>query len=253
MITSKDNKLIKYCIQVKDKKASRKEKVCLVETYKIVREMLQRNLVIKIICIEPKFELFSNISSVQIEKITDSLADFLSDTKTTDGVFALCRIPETSDKLSDRILVLDNIQDPSNMGAIIRSACAFGYDTILSVNSVYPYSYKCIRSSMGHIFNVNFIETDYENLQKLKTKNNIKFVCADMRGENLDNFHYKAEKIAVIIGNEGQGVSKEIENLSDYIISIPMKNSVESLNASVSASIIMYYLKKWGIFYVRTQ
>ena len=97
---------------------------------------------------------------------------------------------------------------------------------------------------MGHIFNVNYIETDYENLQKLKTKNNIKFVCADMRGENLDNFHSKAEKIAVIIGNEGQGISKEIENLSDYTISIPMKNSVESLNASVSASIIMYYLKK---------
>ena len=97
---------------------------------------------------------------------------------------------------------------------------------------------------MGHIFNVNFIETDYENLQKIKTKNNIKFICADMSGEDLDNFHSKDEKIAVIIGNEGQGVSKEIEDLSDYIISIPMKNSVESLNASVSASIIMYYLKK---------
>ena len=244
MITSKDNKLIKYCIQAKDKKISRKENVCLVETYKIVREMLERNLVIKIICTESKFELFSNISSIQIEKITPGIADFLSDTKTTDGVFALCKIPETSEKLSDRILVLDNIQDPSNMGAIVRSACAFGYDTILSVNSVYPYSYKCIRSSMGHIFNINFIETDYENLQKLKTKNNIKFICADMSGENLDNFHSKDEKIAVIIGNEGQGVSKEIENLSDYIISIPMKNSVESLNASVSASIIMYYLKK---------
>lgn len=244
MITSKDNKLIKYCIQVKDKKISRKENVCLVETYKIVREMLDRNLVIKIICIEPKSELFSSISSVPIEKISSNIADFLSDTKTTDGVFALCKIPKTSEKLSDRIVVLDNIQDPSNMGAIIRSACAFGYDTILSVNSVYPYSYKCIRSSMGHIFNVNFIETDYENLQKIKTKNNIKFICADMSGENLDNFHSKDEKIAVIIGNEGQGVSKEIENLSDYIISIPMKNSVESLNASVSASIIMYYLKK---------
>lgn len=244
MITSKDNKLIKYCIQVKDKKISRKENVCLVETYKIVREMLDRNLVIKIICIEPKSELFSSVSSVPIEKISSNIADFLSDTKTTDGVFALCKIPETSEILSDRILILDNIQDPSNMGAIVRSACAFGYDTILSVNSVYPYSYKCIRSSMGHIFNVNFIETDYENLQKIKTKNNIKFICADMSGENLDNFHSKDEKIAVIIGNEGQGVSKEIEDLSDYIISIPMKNSVESLNASVSASIIMYYLKK---------
>ena len=244
MITSKDNKLIKYCIQVKDKKISRKENVCLVETYKIVREMLDRNLVIKIICIEPKSEVFSSISSVPIEKISSNIADFLSDTKTTDGVFALCKIPETSEILSDRILILDNIQDPSNMGAIVRSACAFGYDTILSVNSVYPYSYKCIRSSMGHIFNVNFIETDYENLQKIKTKNNIKFICADMSGEYLDNFHSKDEKIAVIIGNEGQGVSKEIEDLSDYIISIPMKNSVESLNASVSASIIMYYLKK---------
>lgn len=244
MILSKDNKLIKYCIQVKDKKISRKENVCLVETYKIVREMLERNLVTKILCTESKFQLFSEIKNVQIELITSSLADFLSDTKTTDGVFALCKIPKISGKLSDRILVLDNIQDPSNMGAIIRSACAFGFETILSVNSVYPYSYKCIRSSMGHIFNVNFIETDYENLQEIKTKNNIKFICADMIGENLDNFQANNEKLAVIIGNEGQGVSKEIEQMSDYTVSIPMKNSVESLNASVSASIIMYYLKK---------
>lgn len=242
MITSRDNKLIKYCIQVKDKKFSKIEKVCLVETYKIVNELVHKGLLIKIFCVQEKHKLFENLS-VPVEIISDSIAKYLSDTITTDGVFALCKI-SNEEKVSKRMLILDNIQDPTNVGAIIRSACAFGFDQIYAIDSAYPYTPKCIRCSMGQIFNVNYNICNYEDLNRLKTDNNIKFVCADMNGIELDKFNHKQEKLAIIIGNEGQGVSDNLRDNSEYFLSIPMQNGVESLNASISASIIMYYLRK---------
>lgn len=243
MITSRENKLIKYCIQVKDKKESRREKVCFVETYKIVKELIEKKIVAKIFCVPEKLSFFQDCN-IPIETINSNIAKYLSDTITTDGVFALCRINTKANESFDRMLILDNIQDPTNMGAIIRSACAFGFDQIFAINCVYPYTPKGIRCSMGQIFNVNFVEINYENLIQIKTKNNIKFVCADMNGIELDNFGHSNEKLGIIIGNEGQGVSDFLKVNSEYFLSIPMQNNVESLNASVSASIIMYYLRK---------
>lgn len=242
MITSRDNKLIKYCIQAKDKKFSNSENICLVETYKIVKELLAKNLITRVFCTQAKASLFDS-AIVPVEIISDSIAKYLSDTMTTDGVFALCKIAKVKSH-SSRILILDNIQDPTNVGAIIRSACAFGFDEIYAIDSAYPYTPKCIRCSMGQIFNVGYNICNYNDLIKLKTDNNIKFVCADMNGVELDKFEHKEEKLAIIIGNEGQGVSDELTKISDYCLSIPMQNNVESLNAGISASIIMYYLRK---------
>jgi TrmH family RNA methyltransferase len=129
------------------------------------------------------------------------------------------------------------------LGAIIRTACAFGFDTIFTIDSVYPYSAKAIRSSMGYVFTVNFVDVDYSQLEKIKKNNNILFYAADMDGEIIDDIVVNAENVAVIIGNEGQGVSKELRLVADKTVAIPMKNNVESLNASVSASIIMYFLR----------
>lgn len=243
MITSRENKLIKYCVQVKDKKFSKLENICLIETYKIVKELDAKKLLTTIFCVEDKAKLFNN-SNTKVELITDNIAKYLSDTMTTDGVFALCKIKNDKIAVKNRILILDNIQDPTNMGAIIRSACAFGFDQIFAVNSAYPYTPKCIRCSMGQIFNVNYTMCNYDYLNELKQNNNMKFVCADMNGIELDKFNHTNEKLGIIIGNEGQGVSDTLKNNSEYFVSIPMQNNVESLNASVSASIIMYYLRK---------
>ena len=96
---------------------------------------------------------------------------------------------------------------------------------------------------MGYIFDVNYIDITYEELFNLKKEHNITFISADMNGENIDSFSNSAEKFAVIIGNEGQGISDKLMQASDRIVSIPMSNGVESLNASVSAGILMYLLK----------
>ena len=243
MITSKDNSIIKLCNQVKNKKYSREYGLCLVESIKVVSELYLKGLITHILVTDNKYDLIKNYTNVKIDIISENIANFLSDASTTDGVLALCKIPNNLDIDYSRSIILDNIQDPSNIGAIIRSACAFGYTTIFAINSVYPYSYKCIRSSMGYIFDVNYIDTTYEQLFKLKNDKNIKFISADMDGEIVDSKMQFDGNFALIIGNEGQGVGRELMSMSDKKISIAMENNVESLNASVSAGILMYLVK----------
>lgn len=244
MITSKDNNLIKLANQIKTKKFSREHGLCLVESIKIVSQLYLSGVVSNILVTEDKFPLVSKYTNAKIDIISDSIADYLSDTVTTDGVIAICKIPNQREHNFSRCLVLDRIQDPSNLGAIIRSAMAFGFKTILSIDSVYPYTYKCIRASMGYVFDIDILDVDYSNVLELKKKHHITFITADMDGVLVDQVGNIYNNIALVIGNEGQGVSLDMRNLSDTTVRIPMQNDVESLNASVSASILMYELNK---------
>lgn len=243
MITSKSNELIKDVLKLKEKKYSKEQGKCIVESIKLVTELYNRGLLDCILVTDKKLELVHKFNNIRIEVISDSIAKYIADAVTTDGVFAICRIPKVKEIKYNKCLILDRIQDPANIGAIIRSARAFGFDTIFSLNSVYPYTFKTIRSSMGHIFGVNFIETNLTELNELKTQYSIKFLSADMDGIDIGKFQKTNDNIAIIIGNEGQGVGDELRKLSDTIVAIPMNENVESLNASVSAGIIMYLLK----------
>lgn len=243
MITSKDNDLIKLCQKVKSKKYSKLNNLCFVETYKIVKELYNKALIKHILVREDKFSCFSNLKNVKIDVISNNLCDNLSDTMSNDGVFALCALPKHKEVDYSKCIILDCLQDPSNVGAIIRSARAFGYNTIFAINSVYPFTYKCIRSSMSYIFDINYIETTYDELLELKKNKNITIITADMDGKDINNFQKNYNNFALVIGNEGNGISDKIMQISDKTVSIPMENGVESLNASVSASLLMYLLK----------
>ena len=242
MITSKENNLIKLANSIKQKKHSRETGLCFVESIKIVKELYNKNFVEQVLVTQDKLKLVNNFKC-KIEVISDNIAKYLSDSVTTDGVFAIVKIknPRVS---FDRCLILDRIQDPSNIGAIVRSACAFGFKKIFAINSVYPYSFKCIRSSMGYIFDIDYNEISLQDLIKIKNDNNLKIICADMSGESIETYKASSEPLAIVIGNEGQGVDEELFQIADKTIKIPMQNAVESLNASVSAGIIMFNLKK---------
>ena len=196
-----------------------------------------------VILSEEKENFKSQFLNVKVEIVSNHIARYLSDSVSNDGVMAIVNIVNSCDIDYAKCLILDNIQDPSNLGAIIRSARAFGYNTIFSINYVYPYTFKAIRSSMGYVFDINIIDIDINHLLELKKLHNLTIISADMDGVSLDNVDKLSSNYAIVIGNEGQGISNEILNNSDLTVSIPMLNGVESLNASVSASILMYNLK----------
>ena len=148
-------------------------------------------------------------------------------------------------KIKDKVLCLDNIQDPGNLGTIIRSAVAFNFDTIILNNeSVDLYNDKVIRACEGMIFNINIIRCNLkEKLDQLK-KDNYKIIGTSVKNNNLLKNIETGNKFAIVLGNEGKGISKEIDELCDDYIYIKMNDKCESLNVAVASSIIMYELSR---------
>lgn len=244
LITSKQNNIIKYANSIKEAKYIKKYGECLVESEKVVKELVAKNLVSTILVEENKVDKYDSILKNFTGKaylINDSVSNYLSESITSSGIFGFVKIQENHEVVGNKILVLDNLQDPSNLGAIIRSAMAFDFKSIIMLNGVYPYTPKVIRSSMSYVFDINIISMNTIQLVDFLNKNHYNLVCADMSGEEL-KMYKKPDKIALVIGNEGNGVSDEIMRLANSVVRIPMSNGVESLNAGVSASIIMYKL-----------
>ncbi|MEG0229163.1 MAG: RNA methyltransferase, partial [Oscillospiraceae bacterium] len=192
-------------------------------------------------------------------------AEKISDFKSPQGFFALCEKPknfESIDKYEDtdiilnikdkkqRIIALDNIQDPGNLGTIIRTALAFGFDcAFLSSNCVDLFSSKVIRATMGAFFGYNIIccENLTEDLNHLKNSGfTIYGTLLDNEAKNLKEIVF-SKKSVIIIGNEGHGISENIKNICDEKIYIPMKpfkGQIQSLNAASAASVVMWEASK---------
>lgn len=244
LITSKQNDIIKYANSIKEPKYAKKFGECFVESEKIIKEVFSKGLLTTILVESEKKDKYDNIIknfNGKVYEISSSISNFITESVTSSGIFGFAKVPINNAIVGDKILVLDNLQDPSNLGSIIRSAMAFGFKSIVMLNGVYPYSAKVIRSSMSYVFDINIICLNTPQLVDFLKENNYNLVCADMSGSPLKDF-VPPKKLALVIGNEGQGVSNELRELADLTVKIPMQNNVESLNASVSASIIMYKL-----------
>lgn len=247
-ITSISNPTVKFTTSLKNKKDCIANDLCFVEGEKIIMDMLTKGYTPNRLFIEEsKLEKYADLATKYENityKVSQAVAKKLSDTVTNPGIFGLFNLPkQKSFDYKSKFLIIDNLQDPSNLGAIIRSAVAFGFVNIVSINSVFPYLPKVIRSSMGYVFDVNFINMTFSDLEKQKMDTPFQLVSANLNGEDLKNVSLQ-DSFGLIIGNEGNGVSKCLQNLSDVTVTIPMQNNVESLNASVSASILMYNLSK---------
>lgn len=181
-----------------------------------------------------------------VEIVSDEVYRSLSDTVTPQGVLAVVRQPSWSLDLSlyeegCRLLLLDGIQDPGNLGTIIRTAEAAGCDmVIMSEDCADIFNPKVIRSTMGSIFRVPFFSDDLVSvIEALKAENIAVYGAALEDSENFYEVSFGA-KTAVVIGNEGNGISRSVLNSVNARIRIPMKGQVESLNAAVSAALILY-------------
>lgn len=236
IITSLNNPTIKEISKLKNKKYRDLTNTYLVEGDHLVEEAYKNNLLIKIILLE------DTICNYDIEKIyvTKEVMKKLTELDTPNKIIGIVK-KNTPLAIGNKILILDNIQDPGNLGTIIRSSVAFDIDTIvLSPNTVDIYNPKVIRSTQGMIFYTNIITLELkEFINEIKTKNYTIFGTNVRNGKNIKEITLP-EKFALVLGNEGQGVSKEIESLCDDNIYIKMSSKCESLNVSVATSILLY-------------
>lgn len=237
VITSVNNEYIKKLCKLKEKKYRDIENKFLVEGYHLVMEAYNAKLLDSVVLLEgEKVPIYD----IDITYVSKDVMKKLSDVVSGSHIIGIVRKKE--DKMvGDRILILDDIQDPGNLGTMIRSAKAFGFDTIiLSKNSVDLYNPKVVRSTQGMLFYVNILVRDLGCfINNLKEDDYVIYGSdvrngIDVREEDIPS------KIAIVIGNEGNGISAEVKKLCDKNLYIKMSDEVESLNAGVAASILMY-------------
>lgn len=241
LYTSIENKKIKDIKKLNQKKYRDKTGQFLVEGSHLVLEAFKSGNLNELILEQD--ELFP--LDIETMYVTNDLLYYISDVETPQHVMGICRKMDEKKELGNRLLVLDGIQDPGNLGTIIRSAVAFNVDTIvLGKGTVDLYNPKVVRSSQGMMFHINIIERDLQEfLPKLKEEQYQILGTRVTHGKSLKNIEKKS-KSAIIMGNEGNGMSEEIMRYCDDFIYIDMNSACESLNVGVATSIILYELDK---------
>lgn len=254
VITSKENSLIKLISSLQSSAKSRKnEGLFVLEGLRICSDAYENGIRFdKLIISESAWEKYSEIvalfsaASRECYRITDSLFQKISDTKSPQGIIALVKAPESYPEIDSRgrYIALENIADPSNLGAIARTAEALGVSgIIMSKDSCDPYAPKSLRASMGTLLRLPIIilddfATDIKNLP-LKT-----YACVvDSDAERITDISFTDGSV-LIIGNEANGITAETKNSAYKRITIPMNGKAESLNAAVAAAIAMWEMIK---------
>ena len=246
-ITSKNNAKIIFAKKLLEKKYRDRENLFIAETEKVIEEAVKAGLVLHeaYILQDKHFEILKKYKNVflktKVFKLTENVFKELSSTMSPDGIVAVFE-KKVQEKVygGGNFLILDCVQNPDNMGAIFRTAAASNFGQIFTINSVDKYNPKVLRASMGNQFKLNIVEIDYNDIQALFK--NAKIYSMDMSGQDLFKMSNFDKNAGFVIGNEGNGLSKQIKELVKNYIKIPMGNGVESLNASISASIVMYYI-----------
>ena len=232
-ISSINNEKVVYWAKLKMKKYRDIEHLFIVESRHLVEEAIKKGIVQEIITTE------DYQSDYPTYNVTPEIMKRISSLISPPSLMAVCKYIAPSD-ITGNVLLLDKIQDPGNLGTIISSAIAFNFQTIIaSSDTVDFYNDKVIRSSEGMLFNINFIRANLlEMIPILKEKGYYVLGTDVIKGFDIRKI--KKENVAIIIGNEGQGMSFDIRKACDGFVNIPMNNRCESLNAAVASSIIMY-------------
>ena len=248
IITSLDNAMIKEARSLQEKKYRRFHGKFLVDGKKLVNEVvLGAAEVDKIFVDGTRLAEFGDILANfdgKVVPVTPKVLDSISENATPQGILAEVFMKETGEFVledNEPILILDRIQDPGNLGTIIRTAAASGFFKIVLIDTADHFSPKVVRASSGGVFYVDLYRMSEDEIISYCKANNIVMLVADMGGENIYQMKKPTEKFALVIGNEGQGVSDNFSQ-NGKVISLPMKAQMESLNAGICASILMYEL-----------
>lgn len=247
IVRSVNNKKIKDLSKLKDIKQIKKNKKYLVEGWNLVSEASKNNVIDEIFIVE-NFEnsLNNDFNNYKITYITENVAKYISDTVNNQGIFAICNV-DFKDFIFNNyksILILDKIQDPGNLGTIIRTADAFNFDCVLlGKGTTNLYSPKVMRTMQGSNFHIDC----FENIDILETISKMKgyeIIATSLNSSKyLEDLGKISEKRVIILGNESNGVSKDILDVVDTKIKINMQGQAESLNVGVASGILMHYIQ----------
>lgn len=240
-ITSSQNPLLRHIRKLQSSRAYREEqKEFVADGFKLLNEALKWYPKLKTVIVSVTQTLPPLPDGVRCVQIPDSLMQSLSDMKTPQGVIFTCELPACEDaRVSHGMLLLDRIQDPGNLGTILRTADAFDIPVALTNGCADPYSEKTIRASMGAVFRT--VPRRVELDQVLKS--GVPIAVTALTSQALDIREIKLNDFLVVIGSEGKGVCNELLAASEKQLIIPMQPRCESLNAAIAAAIVMWQMK----------
>ena len=241
IITSLENNKIKDLVKLQSKKYRDSTNMFLVEGEHLVEEVKKSGLLKEVFVVEgDRFSIDLPITYVSTEVMKK-----ISTTDTYTNVVGLCEKKNSNEIIGSKILLLDDIQDPGNLGTIIRSSVAFNVDTIiLSPNTVDLYNSKVLRSTQGMFSHINIITMDLiEAINKIKSLGITVYGTNVNNGEDVRNIN-DTSSYALVMGNEGNGVSETIQSMCDKNLYIKMSKNTESLNVGVACSILLYELER---------
>ena len=240
LITSLENNKIKEIRKLTSKKYRDRQNLFLIEGEHLVLEAIKRGY-IKERLIEQNVDFPMDVYKTYV---TYEILQKITNMNSAPKMIGICQKIEEK-PIGNRLLLIDSLQDPGNLGTIIRSAVAFNVDTIvLGNNTVDLYNEKVLRATQGLIFHINIIKRDLkEFIEDIQKKGYLVYGTKVTHGLPVEQMDVN-NKYALIVGNEGVGVSKELLDMCDDYIYIPMNVNCESLNVGVASSIILYELNK---------
>lgn len=248
-ISSVNNQYIKDLLSLKDKNTRNELKLFLVEGYHLVEEALKHRLLDSVLSTDKEVLECFDVTNKYL--VSDAVIKKLSTTKTPQNIIGVVKnnINSSFDTLlakSDlKVIILDNVNDPGNLGTIIRTSAALGYDAVIaSIETVDFYNEKVLRATQGAIFKIPLVKGDLVQLINSLKSHEVYIYGTSLKSSKSITDVAKQHKYGIIVGNEAQGVRAEILAICDQNIILPMEKDVESLNVGVAAAILMWELKK---------
>ncbi len=244
MITSKQNQYVKLIRELRTKKGRNEYKKLVIEGKKTILDCLMLKVKFDYILFDNTAKDFVDKLEVAKFEVSKEILNSISCHITPQGVIAVVEQPKlTSEKPTTNFLVLDGLQDAGNIGTILRTAIATEFNRVILIDCADVFSEKVVNSSMTAVFNLEIQKVNRDEFVSLFKNWNLPLLVADLQGENALHLSSNYGIMGLVIGNEGNGISKELKSIATNIITLPMNEKIESLNAGVSAGVLMYILK----------
>ena len=256
IITSSNNDAVKYLKKLYKTSKRKREGKFVLEGYRLIDEALKIGADFNFLFMTPEFKkspkgqkIAENLSrETNLKIISDNLLEEIADTVNPQGIIAIVEEIEydldTFKKNSNNILILDRVQDPGNVGTLIRTAAAAGFDGIITLKgSVDIYNLKVLRATMGAIFSIPIIDKmEIDGLKEFihNAEKEFQVICAEPSASDYYHETEYKKPLMLVIGNEAHGVRDELIKLSNLLVKIPLNNNIESLNAAMAGGILLY-------------